>query len=1116
MGVSFNPPYIYGAVRRQRLFSLFDDNTHKQNILVVGQAAQGKSTLVASYLKNNPYPVLWFPLSDQDNNHTQLFEKLAQGLAMYHGVSHPSASSSSSEAPATVNDMLIPRSTLGAQKGELRHLEALSVILRELENPITIVFDNLQTIDEASSGFLLVKNLVDRKFQKLKLILISRTLPGFDLVRLKMGQHLFILDNEDLAFTLDEARTYFTKKKPDHSFDIERIHQITEGWAGGLTLVSESIRQFKNLPHLPDKLSADVFSFFSQEIYSCLDASIQDFLIKTSILEPIDLGAVNHLVDRTDGLKILNGLEKRNLFIQRIDTDSEAFTDTPSGSPKFLFHDLFKNFLLQNLIDIHGKDGVKALNQKAGHFFWDQKDHRQAINYFIHAKSYADIIRIIRIKGTDYIINGQMSEPERWIGHLPKSMVSNDPWLLFFHTMTQRIKGGKKNITQLEKALTLFEQDCDDRGILLCIGYLIEAAVFIRLPSPKILKWIDKGEQILKKIQSSQRYPWARALLWQQIGLGYIAGDGNIPRGVSACKNAILLGNQIHNPELIVNASITMTFGHVQSGDFSRAREMLSKIEHMTHSGQHPEYRALKNIVDIELALKNGDFHTAQHLLDHSETDIEKFGLIFLYPAFVEEKAYYLVYTSQYDEARQMADHLNDFSILEGNDFYSGISHRIKALADLYKKDYPSALVQIKQAVILLEKAKKGDIHHFLAIQLEGVILFLNQHFKKAKKILLSALDYFSNISSDLTVCETMITLGLISRALGKGKEEHEYLSQGLEKACQRQYTFFPLLNDQMLIQAVLLSAAQGLPGIIDRHIPSIVSQCDAPTLFDQMNQIMHPMKKIEKLKAKENFRPLYKIRLSKIRIVSLGQFSVQSDDQNVDPILLERSRPVLLLKSIVLHGARDIPKDILIDNLWPEADAESGEKNFKINLHRLRKAIEPEYEKEFGYSYIIQKSGLISLDPELVHLDVDEFMALGNNALKKERHNKFEPAIELYDQAIQLYKGDYFAEEPYLEWILRKRNLYRARFMEILQKKALLHEELDQIDQAIDTWSKLLQNDPGFETAYQNLMILYADSGQKSMARDMFENCKTFLEKELGAKPDNQTMQIYERICAM
>ena len=1093
MGTRFNPPQIYHAVQRQRLFRLFDENAYRQNILVVGQAAQGKSTLVASYLKTGNHPVLWFQLSAADDNHSKLYEKLAQGL------------SSLKKMPASVKETVVPKSTLGAREEGLRHFEALSVLLTSIETRITLVMDDLQTVDENSSGFLLIQQLLDLNIDTLTIILLSRSLPGFDLARLKMGQQIFVIDNESLAFSLEETQDYFKAVSVTPPIDVKKIYAITQGWAGGLALVAEAIRQFKDMSHLPDRLSAEVFSFFSQEIYNRLPEPIRDFLLKASVLETIDLAAVNHLTETDDGLSILLDLEKRNLFIQRIHSGA--------AQPAFKFHDLFRNFLLKDLSAMYGEDAVAALHRKAGVFFWDNKDHEQAVSHFINAGSFPDIIRIIRIKGTDYLIKDRLSEPERWISHLPDKMIHKDPWLLFYKTMTQRIKGGKKNITQLSQALSLFEQDGDDRGILLCTGFLIEAAVFIRLPSNRIISWIEKGEEKLGQIRSSQKYPWARALLWQQIGLGYIAGDGNIPKGISACRNAILLARQIDNTQLILNASITMTFGHVQAGDFAKARQLLSGIEHMTPTDRHPEYRALKGLVDIELALKNGQFDKAERLLDDSEKEIETFGLIFLYPGFVEQKAYFLIYTAQYDAARQMADHLNDFSILEGNDFYSGVSARIKAMADLYQQEYASALTRVQKSVIHLSQTKKGDIHHFLARQLQGVLLYLSKSRQKAEKSLLPALNYFLDISSELSMCETALTLGLVLCEQKNEKKGMGYLEQGLEKVCRNRYGFFPLLTDRMLGRAILTVVAQGSQKELDSHLLFLISRLNRKMVFSRMKTILERVKNKEKARIKENFRGIYKQLLPKIRISSLGGFAVIRDDRPADPILFEGSRPVLLLKSIVLHGGQDIPKEILIDNLWPDADAGSGEKNFKINLHRLRKTIEPHPEKQFGYSYISQKSGLISLDPHLVEIDADAFMKMSKEGQKKEQENSPEKALEYYERAALMYKGDYFFEEPYADWIHRERDLFRARYTQMMQKKAVLHEELDQLQRAIETWRALLHVDPSFETAYQNLMILYADAGQNRMALAVFEECKRILKKELSAQPDRQTRQIYNRI---
>ncbi len=81
------------------------------------------------------------------------------------------------------------------------------------------------------------------------------------------------------------------------------------------------------------------------------------------------------------------------------------------------------------------------------------------------------------------------------------------------------------------------------------------------------------------------------------------------------------------------------------------------------------------------------------------------------------------------------------------------------------------------------------------------------------------------------------------------------------------------------------------------------------------------------------------------------------------------------------------------------------------------------------------------------------------------------------------------------------------------MQKKALLHEELDQIEDAINTWSLMLEADPCYEAAYQNLMILYADSGQKKKALDLFATCKQILNDEMGIEPENRTKDLYSKI---
>ncbi|MFH2057453.1 MAG: BTAD domain-containing putative transcriptional regulator [Pseudomonadota bacterium] len=1091
----FNPPTIFEAVQRQRLFTRLEEQFHKQFFLITGQAAQGKTTLVASFLEHKQIPVIWLPMSLDDQEHGKVFDKIMGALLATmdaHDEEKPSILSSST--------------VLGTDKGLLRHVEGLMALLSHLPCLIALVLDDFELIKEKSTGLELIQRIMQTDAVNLKLFILSRTQPEFNLAKLKMAQKICILQNEDLSFSLSETYEFFSGKTNISSEDLEKIHRITDGWAGGLALVSEALRHSnQSADNLPERLSAEAFNFFSQEIYSRLSEDIRHFLIQTSVLETIDIEVVGKIFDRNLAMDVLTRLEKRNLFIQRVESDT--------GSTAFKYHLLFKNFLLQNLIALKGRDEYKQLNQTIGQLFWEKRDHESALIYYQNAGLFYEMAKIIKIKGPDYMIRGNLSGLEKWISGLPDKMVEQDPWLLFFMTVTHRIKGGKKNISLFKEALNLFEKNQDIRGIMFSVGYLIEAAVFMRKPSKMILSWIQKGEAALLAVREKERYPWARGLLLQQIGLGYIAGSGNLPKGISACKNAIIMGRQINNPVLVINASITLAFGHVQAGDFANARKLLTRIKQMTGKEQSPEYRALKSIVDINFALKKGEFEEVSQLLTHSESDIEKFGLIFLYPGFVEAKALYLAHTGQFVEARQMAEHLNDFSILEGNDFYTGLSCRISAFCFFLQKKFSDAHLKIKSALIEFNPSQKGDIHYYLTQQLSGMIFFENKEFKTACDVLLPVLDYFEKISSELSCCETCFVLGMAHLKLGEEDTGIGFLQKGFEKAARETYLFFPLISEKTLVDVLLAQTIHHVDPPFWDHVLTLISKCRPAVVFDRMDQALAICPKKYKAQTIQRLIRVYKLFLPRLRIQTLGQFNIFLDDKRIDLKAFEGSKPIMLLKSIVLHGAIDIPKEILINDLWPDALAEAGEKNFKINLHRLRKVLEQNLKKEFKQGYVLQKSGLVSIDPDLVSIDAQLFMAFGIKAEKKEKQKLFDMALGLYEQACELYNGDFFVEEPYLEWIVRKRELYQGRYMELLGKKAFLHEELDQTDAAIKTWNLALDCDPCFETAYQNLMILHADAGRKKSALDLFETCRVLLEKELGIQPDQQTLSILSDI---
>jgi ATP/maltotriose-dependent transcriptional regulator MalT len=77
---SANLPYFNDVLRRSRLFELLDSQFHKPDFLITGQAAQGKTTLVASYLAEKNIPVIWIHLTEDDNDGEKLFDRIVESF----------------------------------------------------------------------------------------------------------------------------------------------------------------------------------------------------------------------------------------------------------------------------------------------------------------------------------------------------------------------------------------------------------------------------------------------------------------------------------------------------------------------------------------------------------------------------------------------------------------------------------------------------------------------------------------------------------------------------------------------------------------------------------------------------------------------------------------------------------------------------------------------------------------------------------------------------------------------------------------------------------------------------------------------------------------------------
>ncbi|MFH1156246.1 MAG: BTAD domain-containing putative transcriptional regulator [Pseudomonadota bacterium] len=1080
------------AIPRERLFALMRDYDKKSVILVTGQAAQGKSTLVASFLRLEGDLTAWIHLDQEDSDPANLFCLLITALK--------------TSIPA-LEDILSPgysQPSLGPGQEIWRYRDVLRNAFHVPELRFTIVMDDLDSLNRDASSFELIQGIVEDLPPSIRLIVLSRTLPPLGIQKLKIAGKLLVLTNSDLAFTLEETRLLFRNRLKSMTIspeEIERLHAITDGWAGGLILLAESIRHTLDVTRLPEKLKVEALDYFAEEVFSVQPESIKRFLVLASLFDPMDPEIIARFYQELSPLDILNELERRNLFIHRL--------DSRTSSPVFRFNKLFRSFLLSLLkANVTGEE-FRSLSIRAGEIYDQKKQFDTALKYYIQAGDQQKTAELIIKTGTDLILTGRLTDLSYYISTLPDPVIWRNPWLIYFLTMTRRIRGGKRNIEDFTIALTLFREQGNTRGVMLATAHLIEAAVFLQKPPDIIRQWILQAEATLVSIREQTLFSYARTVLWLHIGLGYIAGTGDVAKGISACKNAQILADMIHNPGLKFNALIVSTLGFVRAGDVERAEHELGRIANPSEKFMYPEYRTLNNMVRIELLLKKGDLDEAGLRIGELEKDIETFGLLFQYPGLVEARAMFHLYNGDMDRALQDADHLSDISILAGNTYYLGLAHRIRAMGLYHKKDYLKAEIEAQRALEIFS-GKQDDRQFYLSKMLYGMILMHRKKLDAAEAELGRVLDYLTRFSSQAFLSETRCALGLVLWKQNRKPEALDNIRLGMDYILEEGHHHFSAMSPMDFTRAFLLDTVSG-SGPVSGHAIALLSGKLSGHIGYDIQVMLSDVHFQKKRSWTSRLKELFRYTLPKIRVETLGEFRVFST--TAGDIQWEGTRPRLLFKSIITHGGSDIPKDILIEDLWPETSEASGEKKFRVTLHRLRKTLEPLANKEFGYAYIKLESGYVSVDTDLVSIDCYDFHTLYVQGLQSQSRGHAEKAKDMFEKAALMYKGDFLSEEPYVDWAVQKRDELVRIHRDLLDRMASLHEQSGNFAAASRYLLDLVQADPCLESAYRKLMHLYCTMGMKNSALRIFEECRTVIKKELGCEPDTDTVELYEAI---
>ncbi len=195
---------------------------------------------------------------------------------------------------------------------------------------------------------------------------------------------------------------------------------------------------------------------------------------------------------------------------------------------------------------------------------------------------------------------------------------------------------------------------------------------------------------------------------------------------------------------------------------------------------------------------------------------------------------------------------------------------------------------------------------------------------------------------------------------------------------------------------------------------------------------------------------------------------------------------------------------------LWPERTESAARNNLRRALSNLRRTIGDRVQD--GEPFLLVTHRTIRLNPAAdTWIDTRAFRRL----LASPRQ-QLPPQLE---QAIELYKGGFLEEfslagsPAFEEWSVMCRERYQRLMRETLHDLVGRYQAQSDSERALQLAWRLVDLEPWWEEAHQQLILLLAHSGRRSEALAQYLRCRRLLAEELDVAPSPETTGLYEQI---
>ncbi len=246
------------------------------------------------------------------------------------------------------------------------------------------------------------------------------------------------------------------------------------------------------------------------------------------------------------------------------------------------------------------------------------------------------------------------------------------------------------------------------------------------------------------------------------------------------------------------------------------------------------------------------------------------------------------------------------------------------------------------------------------------------------------------------------------------------------------------------------------------------------------------------------------------LRVFTLGRFALVVGGRGVAWERWPRKQAVKLLKVLLTQRGRVVPREQLVEALWPGSPPDQGRTRLKVTVYALRReltrlGLPSDLVQTVGEGYRLRR--------EALWVDADVFEERVREGMALERKGLVAQALRSYREAEALYGGDFLAEERYEDWCSAERERLRELYLELMERLARRLAEQGDFAGAALACRKALVQEPCREALHRALMLYLWREGRRDEALAQYKKLEERLRRELGVAPLPETRALYERI---